>query len=63
MSLKSSRAFFQPSKRLLLDVNEGFDLTFQSRPYPTDRLNYKGKTIVEDETPDPNRRVGNQQLW
>lgn len=43
-------------------MNEGFDLTFPSGPYTKDRLNYKGKTIVEYETPAQTDGLGTNSL-
>ena len=42
---------FPAFKAFVAEVNEGFDIAFPSGSYPKDRLSYRGKTVVEFETP------------
>jgi hypothetical protein len=52
-----------PGYKAFVDrVNEGFDLTFPSGPYPKDRLTYKSKTMVEYETSSQTDGLGTYRL-
>jgi hypothetical protein len=52
-----------PAWRWFADqVYKGYDQTAPAGPYPKDRLNYKGKTIVEYETPAKTDGLGTGPL-
>jgi hypothetical protein len=53
---------FPAFKAFAAQMNEGFDRTFPSGPYPEDRLNYKDKTMVEYETPAHTDGLGTYRL-
>jgi hypothetical protein len=44
-------------------VMEGMDLPLPTGPYPKDTLTYRGKTIVEYNTPAQMEGLGNFQSW
>jgi hypothetical protein len=44
-------------------VMEGIDLPLPAGPYPKDTLRYRGKTIVEYNTPAQTEGLGNFHSW